>query len=292
VSTSERAAARKIERVVVRTHRRPEETSRAVELLIAAAERNGVELRLDREEAEKHGLDGFGTDSSDNDRGPREDLCIVLGGDGTTLRSLRAYAGSDVPVFSVNCGRIGFLATVDRPEIEEGLERALSGRFEVMKLPALLLELEGGHEFAVNEVSFQRGSNMNVAHLSYSLADEKVARAPCDGLIAATPAGSTGYNLSAGGPILAWGVHGYVVTMVAPHALSTRSLVAAPGDVLVVTNDGDEAVDVVIDGIRAGEVSPSGRHEVRFRHDAVGLAQLPGTSFYSRFREKLRLLTS
>jgi NAD+ kinase len=292
MTTGERAAARTIERVAVRTHRRPEETSKALEMLIAVAERAGVEVRFDPDEIEKHGLADFGG-SSDNDRvGQKEDLCIVLGGDGTTLRSLRAYAGTDIPVFSVNCGRIGFLATVDRADMKEGLERALTGRFEVVKLPALLLEMHDGDEFAVNEVSFQRGANMNVAHISYSLAEEKIARAPCDGVIAATPAGSTGYNLSAGGPILAWGVHGYVVSMVAPHALSTRALVAAPEDVLVVTNEGDEPVDVVIDGIRAGEVPPGDRREVRFRHDAVGLAQLPGTSFYSRVRGKLRQLTA
>jgi NAD+ kinase len=161
-----------------------------------------------------------------------------------------------------------------------------------VKLPALALARGADREFALNEVSFQRGAHMNVAHLSYSLADEQVAGTPCDGLIAATPAGSTAYNLSAGGPILAWGVRGFVVSMVAPHALSARALVAASDDVLCVTNDGDEPVDVVIDGMRTGELSPGEQSEVSFRADAVGLAQFPGTSFYSRFREKLRLLTA
>ena len=95
--------------------------------------------------------------------------------------------------------------------------------------------------FAINEVSFQRRPELNIAHLSYSLAGEWVARVPCDGLIAATPAGSTAYSLSVGGPIVAWGVKGFVVNLIAPHALSSRALVAAPEDVLRVVNDGTRA---------------------------------------------------
>jgi NAD kinase len=79
--------------------------------------------------------------------------------------------------------------------------------------------------------------------------------------------------------------------MVAPHALSARAVVAAPEDLLVIVNEGAEAIDVVIDGMKTGLIGPGERREVRFHADAVGLAQLPGSTFYSRFREKLRLLT-
>jgi NAD+ kinase len=286
--------AHAVSSIVVYTHRRPEETKHAVQMLIEAAERAGVQLHFDADETAKHELDRVPGDNLRRNAEGRDkvDLCVVMGGDGTTLRSLRAFTGTDVPIFSVNCGRIGFLATVDRDQISDGLERALSGRFDVVRLPALLLGGGDDGRFALNEVSFQRGAHMNVAHLSYSLGGEEVARAQCDGLIAATPAGSTGYNLSAGGPILAWGVRGFVVSMIAPHALSARSLVAAPEDVLLVRNDGGEAVDVVIDGIRTAELSPGEQSEVRLGPEAVGLAQLPGMTFYSRFREKLRLLTA
>jgi NAD+ kinase len=278
-----------IRSAVVYTHRRPEVTHDVVKTLVDSAERLGVELRFDEDEAAKHGLgerDGRAAGTEQE-----ADLCIVLGGDGTTLRFLRQFAGSDVPIFSVNCGRVGFLASVDRENAEDGLERALNGRFEVMKLPVLHLAAGGDSEFAVNDVSFQRGAHLNVAHLSYSLAGEEVIRAPCDGLIAATPVGSTAYNLSAGGPILAWGLRGFVVSMVAPHALSARAVVAAPEDVLQVTNEGREPVEIVIDGMKAGALGPGEGRDVSFRADAVGLAQLHGSTFYSRFREKLRLLT-
>jgi NAD+ kinase len=295
MSAGRAATDKKVVRsAAVFTHKRPEVTSEVLARLIEAAARAGVELRFNRQETAKHGLqerDAPGLRPNAEDDEPA-DLSIVLGGDGTTLRFLRGVAGTDVPVFSINCGRVGFLATVDRDELDEGLERALSGRFEVMNLPALVLGPGEDEEFALNEVSFQRGSHMNTAHLSYSLGGEEVIRAPCDGLIAATPAGSTAYNLSAGGPLLAWDLKGFVVSMVAPHALSARAVVAAPDDVLRVVNQGREPVEVVIDGMRTGEIGPGGAREVSFRTDAVGLAQLPGSTFYTRFREKLRLLTT
>jgi len=109
----------------------------------------------------------------------------------------------------------------------------------------------------------------------------------CDGLVAATPAGSTGYNLANQGPILAWGVKGYAVSYISPHSLTARALVVAPNDVLSVGNaPGREPVDVAIDGAHACSLAPGASLDVRFA-DAVGkLAQLPGASFYHRIREK------
>ena len=262
---------RTIRRAAVYTHNRPDETTDAIRLLT----RDGAARWA------------WSWCSSPRNGPEQADVCIVLGGDGATLRALRHYAGTDVPVFAVNYGRVGFLATVDREDLPRAIELALTGQFEVVQMPALLTDGHCTERFAINEVSFQRRPHMNVTHLSYSLAGEEVARVPCDGLIAATPAGSTAYNLSAGGPIVAWGVKGFVVSLVAPHALSARALVAAPEDVLRVVNDGDEPVDIVIDGITAGEL-PGGRGERgHLRADVVGLAQLPGSSFYRRFREKL-----
>jgi NAD+ kinase len=265
----------KIRTVEVSTHNRPQETAEAIRLLTEVANAAGVKLVFDP------------------DHGAQADICMVFGGDGATLRALRKHAGTGVPVFAVNFGRIGFLATVDREDMPRSFELALSGQFEVASLPALVADgLTSSERFAINEISFQRRPEINIAHLSYSLAGEWVARVPCDGLIAATPAGSTAYSLSVGGPIVAWGVKGYVVNLIAPHALSSRALVAAPEDVLRVVNDGGDPVDVVIDGMRTGELGPNGECEINFRPDVVGLAQIPGSSFYRRFREKLLQLTS
>jgi NAD+ kinase len=288
------SATRTIRRAGVFTHDRAQETAGGVQSLIAAARKAGVELLFDPEETAKHGVDASASDGVRTNAAPGEhvDVCLVLGGDGATLRALRANTGNGTPVFAINFGRIGFLATVDRDELEEGLERALSGRFDVLPLPALVLDGGPSEIFAINEVSFQRRPHLNMAHITYTIAGEAVARVPCDGLIAATPAGSTGYNLSVGGPILAWGVKGYTVSLIAPHALSARALVAAPEDVLKVVNDGLDPVEIVVDGIPTGELGAGKSAEIWFRPEAVGLAQLPGASFYRRFREKLLQLTS
>src|SRR5205085_11004553 len=196
-------------------------------------------------------------------------------------RALRANAGTDVPVFAINFGRIGFLAAADRDELEVALERAFTGRFEVLPLPAIVLDGGSPELFGINEIWFQRRSHLNMAHISYSIAGEDIGeRVPCDGLIAATAAGSTGYNLSVGGPILAWGVKAYTVSLIAPHALHARALVAAPEDGLRVVNDGHEPLDISADGVRTGELEVGRAVELFLKPDVVGLAQLPGSSFY------------
>ena len=114
----------------------------------------------------------------------------------------------------------------------------------------------------------------------------------CDGLVIATPAGSTGYNLANGGPVMAWGVEGFVVSFIAPHSLTARALVVAPGDRLTVHNRSREPLDVAVDGRPVGEIPPGGAIDARFV-DAVGtIAQLPDSSFYRRLREKFGRLAS
>ncbi len=215
------------------------------------------------------------------------DLCLVLGGDGSILYALRSFAGTGVPVFGVNFGTVGFLAAVERADAEDGIRRAFAGETETIDLPALAIETDGEERFALNDVGVSRRPHDRVAELSYRIAGEEVGNVRCDGLVAATPAGSTGYNLANQGPILAWGVKGYVVSYIAPHSLTARALVVAPGDVLEVRNAvGREPVDIAVDGELVGTLEPGASLEVSFA-DAVGrLAQLPGTSFYHRIREK------
>jgi NAD+ kinase len=214
-------------------------------------------------------------------------LCVALGGDGTILRALRHYANTDVPVFGINYGTVGFLAAAESEDLAAGLKRAFDGDFETVSLAGLEVGLNGAREIAVNDVSFIRRANQRVAELSYTVGGREVGRVRCDGLVAATPAGSTGYNLANNGPILAWGVEGYVVSFIAPHTLTARALVVAPGDVLHVTNLNErDAVDVAVDGIGAGELGPGDEVVVGFRDGLALLAQLEGETFYRRIREK------
>ena len=224
--------------MTVITHRRPADTIGALRELIDAAARAGVTLRLDEDETRKHPAIEPGPGVELNAPVIADvELCIVLGGDGTILKALRLYAGTSVPVFAVNFGEIGFLATVEPDELDEGIARALSGEFELLQLPAIVLDSpdgadasEHGARAGINDVAIHRRVGERVAEIAYALEDEIVGSVRCDGLVIATPAGSTGYNLANGGPVMAWGVEGFVVSFIAPHSLTARALVVAPGD--------------------------------------------------------------
>jgi NAD+ kinase len=269
------------------THRRVGETATALRELIAAARRAGVLLRFDEDETRKHSLrpgDGIELNS-----GAVEDveLCLVMGGDGTILTALRQYAGTRVPVFAVNFGEVGFLATVDPDGLSEHFDRAFAGEFETIGLPGISVGRPEGSWIAMNDISVHRKPGHRVADLAYGLAGEEIGRVRCDGLVVATPQGSTGYNLANGGPVMAWGVEGYVVSFVAPHSLTARALVVAPGDLLTINNASrEEPVEVHVDGRPTCELPTGEDLHVEFVRDQGTLAQLPGASFYHRLRER------
>ncbi len=281
--------------VTVFTHRRPSQTAHALSTLEAAARAAGVELRFDAEETRKHRLAGGEGIVADAEVSNDVELCVALGGDGTILRALRRYAGTGVPVYAVNFGEVGFLATIDPEDCELGFASALAGEFEVLALPAIVVEgLDGGRgaSLAINDVSVHRKVGERVALLGYGVGGETVASVRCDGLVVATPAGSTGYNLANGGPVMAWGVEGFVVSFIAPHSLTARALVVAPGDVLTVANQSLSPVEVTVDGRPSGELASGASFRVRFAPDAAKLAQVPGSSFYRRLREKFGRLSA
>jgi NAD+ kinase len=289
----------------VLTHRRPDQTTDRLRRLAEQAAAAGVTLRLDPEETRKHGLKSCPGLEVNVPVKQNVELCLVLGGDGTILKALRLYAGTNVPVFAVNFGEIGFLATVEPGEIDEGMRRALDGDFELLRLPAIVLHAPaqppgarggagqaGEAQPAVNDIAIHRKVGERVAEIAYEIEGEVVGSVRCDGLVVATPAGSTGYNLANGGPVMAWGVEGFVVSFIAPHSLTARALVVAPGDRLTIHNRSLDALDIALDGRPAGEIAPGAKLDARFVKEVGTIAQLPGTSFYRRLREKFGRLAS
>jgi NAD+ kinase len=275
------------------THRRPAETRPAVLKLIEIARELGGVIRLSPEETRKHALQPQDGVVLDAPVAPDVDLAFALGGDGTMLTALRTYAGTGVPVFGVNFGEIGFLATIERDDLEGGFRRAFAGDFEVLSLPGIEISGQAGPWLAMNDVSMHRQPGKRVADLAYAVGDDEVGRVRCDGLVIATPAGSTGYNLANGGPVMAWGVEGFVVSFIAPHSLTARALVVAPGDVLAVHNRSrEEPVDVTVDGRPVCVLPPGEVLQARFSDGKGTLAQIPGTTFYHRLREKFGRLAS
>jgi NAD+ kinase len=273
------------------SHDRPGDTEPALRRIVELAAEAGVEVRLPAAEVEKFGLPPGVTEAPDGADG-NTDLAVVLGGDGTILRYLREFADTGVPVFAVNFGAIGFLATVEPWEMDDGVRGALTGELDVMELPGLVIATPEGDRVAVNDISLHRPYSGRVAELAYSVEGEELGEVRCDGLVVSTPAGSTGYNLANGGPVLAWGVEGYIVSFIAPHTLTARTLVVAPDDMLEVTNrSASDEVDVTTDGRSVCRLAPEGTMGIRFEHRRALLAQAPGATFYHRLRDKFGRLS-
>ena len=278
---------RKPDAITLLTHQYPDQTGDAVRWVMKQAAEAGIEVRLPPEEVRKHGLDEGDGPPFEIDPDGDTDLVMVLGGDGTILTALRMFAGARAPVFAINYGAIGFLSTVDHGQLSDGVSRALSGDFELLQMPALSIDVDGERRIGVNDISFHRRPHGRVAELEYLVGGEQLGHVRCDGLVASTPVGSTGYNLANGGPVLAWGVEGYVVSFIAPHTLTARALVVAPGDRLTVLNTSErDDVEVTTDGRTVTDLQPRQRMDVTFADNEVLLAQIPGASFYHRFRDK------
>lgn len=215
------------------------------------------------------------------------DLCLVLGGDGTMLRALRLTRDLGVPVAGVNLGRVGYLATIHADRIEEDLALMLTGEFVSLPLLGLATESDGATLRAVNDFVVGRGREGGICRISYAVNGIRMFDVRCDALVAATPAGSTAYNLAVGGPVVGVGVEGFVLSYVAPHALGVRSIVCSAGDKVTVTNESTHSpVDVLSDGEHVASLAPLASLEIRTSPALATLALLPGTDFYQHFAQR------
>jgi NAD+ kinase len=262
------------------THGKKEMIGPALERLQAVARDAGVELVMSPEEREKHGL------ASDGDATERADIAVVLGGDGTMLRALGRFLGTDVPVIGVNFGRVGFLTAMAADDLEEGLGRVFAGDYGVLELPTLDVESDQGRWHAVNDVVATSATLGRMVELEWVIGGENLGVQPCDGLICATPSGSTAYNLSNGGPVLVWGLEAMVVTFVAPHSVSARPVVVPPNlDLQIVNRTADVAVQVLVDGHPATTLGTDADVRVRLNERRTLLASLPESTFFRRYRK-------
>ena len=265
-----------VERAAVVTHGRTKDVGDALARLQAVAGEVGVELLFDAEEAAKHEV-------APSDGG-RIDIAIVLGGDGTMLRALTRFLGTGVPVLGVNFGRVGFLTAISGDELEAGLARVFAGDFRAIELPTLAVELNGERRVAINDTVVASGTPGRMIELGYAIGGEQLGTQPCDGLICATPSGSTAYNLSNGGPVLVWGLEAMVITFVAPHSLHARPLVVGPETELVVTNrSAAVAATVLVDGHPFGKLPPGERVVTHLGPERSLLATLSERGFFQRY---------
>jgi NAD+ kinase len=255
-----------VRRVTVVESRKDEATGTARAALVRLAGELGVEV--------------------DTDGGATPDLAIVLGGDGTMLGALHRFMGTGVPVLGVNFGRVGFLTSISPDDLEDGLRHVLSGGYVVHELPTLCVDACGERRTALNDVVGTSSTLGRMIEVGWAVGGEHLGVQPCDGIICATPSGSTAYNLSTGGPVLVWGIDAMVITFVAPHSLHVRPLVVPRGRKLEVTNETrGGAMTVVADGRSFAEIQPGESFTCGLEEEVGLLATPPESTFFRRFRD-------
>ena len=223
----------------------------------------------------------------------RADLLIGLGGDGTVLRAMRLSDGRHAPVLGVNLGKLGFLAEVDVPDLPAALT-AIGERNHQLEPRAALDAVIGTERFtAFNDIVVVRVPGHGAADVALVVQGHHFVSYSADAVIVATPTGSTAYNFSAGGPIVAPSVGGILVTPSAPHSVFNRSVVADRSHRLslhVLPSSGRLAVEV--DGQVASHVAPGAIITLSCRPDAAHVVRLGGTTFYQRAKRKLGVTSS
>ena len=222
------------------------------------------------------------------------DALLTLGGDGTLLRGARALDGRPVPILGINLGRLGFLTSCGVDDLEAGVERLARGDFHAerrMTLDVSALDASGTERagwFALNDVVLHKGGFARMVSLDVAANGESIASYSADGIVIATPTGSTAYNLSAGGPIVYPTVESIILTPISPHTMSVRPLVLPPSaKVTLRAEDGPEELLVTVDG-QVGTTFARGETLVVSRSErAVQIVRFPGATFFARMRLKL-----
>jgi NAD+ kinase len=217
---------------------------------------------------------------------PDTDIALVLGGDGTMLRTLDRFLGTGIPVAGVNFGAVGFLTSIPRAHLEDGLKRLFRGEYELIDLPTLEAAAGDTRARAVNDVVAASSTLGRMVELAWSVGGEDLGELPCDGVICATPSGSTAYNLSNGGPVLVWGLEAMALTFIAPHSLHARPLVVPRGkDVVVENRTPNVTVTMLADGLAFAELGQGDAATIRLAEERSLLATLPERTFFRRYRE-------
>jgi len=277
---SKTPSAEPVRTAAVVTHGRPEAIGEGLDLLERVAREAGVELFYPEDEAEKHERSATRPDLQ------KVDLVVVLGGDGTMLRALRRTLGTGTPVVGVNFGEVGFLTSIKADALEGGLRRVFGGDYVVAELPTLDVEAGPNRHVAVNDLVIASSIIGRMIELGWAVGGEDLGIVPCDGVLCSTPSGSTGYNLSNGGPVLVWGLDAQVVTFIAPHSLHARALVVPRSrDVEIENRTPDVAAAVLVDGQPVGELAPGESVVVRLGERSSLLAHVPEATFFRRYRE-------
>lgn len=264
---------------------------RTVTRLVEALAEAGMDSLLEENTAsmigQDGGLDGLGLAAE-------SDVIAVLGGDGTMLHAMDRLGGTSKPIAGVNIGTLGFLTSCTDAEVVDFAQALKSGSYETSKrtlLSVRVVRADGSSEtfIALNEAVLARGQTGRLGALRAMVNGELLNRYRADGLIVATPTGSTAYSLSAGGPLISPAAGVFVITPVCPHTLSQRSLVLDDSvKVELAPDDGMEGpMSFTVDGRDCVDLNQGDRVEVEKAPNELHLLRLSGRSFYAALRQKL-----
>ena len=222
------------------------------------------------------------------------DLLLVLGGDGTLLAAARVAAPRGIPILPINMGSLGFLTSFRLEELYPALEDILAGRLTISERVMLHAELQRGDKIldkqtVVNEVVINKGALARMIELELSIDRDFVCRYRADGLIVASPTGSTAYSLSAGGPIVHPSVDSFIITPICPHTLSDRPVVVSDTSIIEVKlSAGTESVFLTLDGQKGIPLQATDRVRVSRAQQLLKLIQTPNKSYFEILRNKLK----
>ncbi len=260
----------------------------AFEKVRSAFEKRGWEVVLDGEGGEEIGFSGV------KEFWEGADLVVSLGGDGTFLETIRRMGGCPVPVAGVNIGHLGFLTACQDEEVDELAEAVAKNEHLVIERSMLRVRMKeekvGEHEFlALNEVVLMRGETGRLVSLEARVDGELLNEYRADGLIVATPTGSTAYSLAAGGPLVGPESKVMVMTPICPHTLSGRSLVIADTSTVSLSPCAHhpEPILFTVDGRDILRVDRHSKVVVDKAPEPLRVVRLPGHSFYETLRRKL-----
>lgn len=225
-------------------------------------------------------------------RSVQADLIIACGGDGTLLQVAHRARGSGVPILGINIGYLGFITSVPGQKVKSAMRRILEADFVISRRTALDIEAEADGAvapgWALNDVVIARGANPHLIALDARIGARPLTRYRCDGLVIATPTGSTAYSLSAGGPIVSPECNVLTVTPICPHALTNRPVVIGANEVIELRPArGSGAGTVQADGMDISSLGPNSIVRVKASADAVPIAFLPEVNYYDILGEKL-----
>lgn len=261
-----------------------------------ALQGRGFTVRVLDEEAEDLAADGINVVVQGEQSAVGAEIVIVFGGDGTFLRATEYARAADAPLIGVNLGRVGFLAETEPEAVEDTIAHILARSYVVedrLTVEAQVFDADGqpmGSTWALNEASVEKASRERVLDVALLVDGRQLTSFGCDGVLCATPTGSTAYAFSAGGPVVWPEVEALLVVPTSAHALFARPLVIPPTSTLTVAvaSNGAGAV-LCADGRRTAAVPPGGRVDVRRSGQPIHVARVHSTGFGDRLVARFRL---